>query len=205
MVWWRSFLQVLCCIPFTLWALNQSWKSRQGQLFRIPVKKPFFTPTQRILLFTKSKCKVQKVKNKKYSRASALFLFTLRAAIFGSQEVVRNFQLSNKESEDETSNVDTVRYGRAGFPLHQGTSSCRWVFIQVEWVATSPRGETSSLFTYERLTPSLPLRRGLEHSSLRKFIGSNSIAMVIIIATQMLIVRTGWFKTSGGWRTNTEE
>lgn len=43
---------------------------------------------------------------KKYGRASARFLFTLWAAIFGSQEVVRNFQLSNKETEAETSNLE---------------------------------------------------------------------------------------------------
>lgn len=37
---------------------------------------------------------------------SAIFLFTLGADIFGNQESVRNFQLSNKETEAETSNVE---------------------------------------------------------------------------------------------------
>lgn len=250
MVWWRCFLQVLCCIPFTSGALSQNHVTANIAAFQL---RSLFSPHSAYFIVYK-----------KYGKASALFLFTPGAAIFGSQEVVRNFQLSNKETEAETSNVelgnsdfwvqmernirahpstqgalvdvdlivasDNGPVSTSTFPPHNigstrvnstgyGTAVLvfhytgvplphRWVSIQVEWVvehsATRPP-VWNQLHVHLWKSPSLPLRRGLEHSSLRKFIGSNSIAMVITIATQALIVRTGWFKTSGGWRTNTEE
>lgn len=89
-------------------------------------------------------------------------------------------------------NIGSTRHGTVrscwfsitpGYLFHIGGSLYKWN----EWLSIqppAPLSETSSVFTYESLTPSLPLRRGLEHSSLRTFIDSNSIAMVIIIATR---------------------